>query len=364
MLKEKQTDYELTAQISSASGRLAFIEKLAGLGYWEMDLKERRFFCSDEVYKLIGASAQDMPKIKLKDIMPTADYQLFFKKLRRLKRTRGQNNWEIKLQSLGGKMLHCQVRAAFFCIRSQEILAGTIQDLSEFIETRNKLRRADKEKSYFLAQASHDLRQPLQALLLFLDLFDTSQLNDTQRDLFQKILKTTDNLKTLLNHVLDLSKLEYGGTEVCPKFFNIGVLLSDLSQEFQDIATSQNLEFEYLICNLMIYDDAFLIERVLRNLLSNAFKFAKSKVSICCEEKPLFILIKVCDDGVGINAEEQEAIFHEFYRGQNAHQSHLDGAGLGLAIVQKIVKLIHGEISLQSALGQGSCFTLKLRKKK
>ncbi len=360
MSKKTKSNYELQEFFSSAPKRLAFMEKLAGLGYWELDLKARRFSCSEEVYRMIGANSEEQRNLSLKDILPICEYKKFFKKLRRLSHTKGQNSFELSLQTLDGQLRHCQIRAAFFSVRSQEILAGTLQDLTPLIEARDKMARADKEKSYFLAQASHDLRQPLQALLLFMDLFETGNLSDEQLKIWQKICQTTENLKNLLNNVLDLSKLQYGGTEVCKKPYNIGILLSDLGQEFQDIAACQDLAFEFSICNVVIFTDPFLLERILRNLLSNALKFAATKVSICCRVEKSFVEIEVCDDGEGISLEEQKSIFNEFYRGTNAKKAKADGAGLGLAIVQKISRLLQAEIRVQSEPQKGSRFYLKL----
>lgn len=360
MKQKTKSNFELQELFSAVPKRLAFMEKLAGVGYFELNLKQRRFSCSEEVWRILGIPAQNKETLRLKDVLPLADYKMFFKKLRRLSHTKGQNSWELALKTFDGKLCHCQIRAAFFCAGFDEILAGTIQDLSPLIEARDRLIEANKAKSYFLAQASHDLRQPLQALLLFMDLFETQNLSVQQRKLWQKICQTTQNLKNLLNNVLDLSKFAYGGTSVCKKPYNIGVLLSDLGKEFEDVATCQNLAFEFLICNVVILTDPFLLERVLRNLLSNALKFAATKVSICCRVEQDFVQIEVSDDGTGINSEDMTLIFNEFYRGHNAKTAQTDGAGLGLSIVQKICHLLGAKIEVFSAPGKGSRFCVQI----
>lgn len=360
MKQNTTSNFELHNLFGSVPKRLAFMEKLAGVGYWELDLKQRRFSCSDEIWRMLGMRAENKESLRLKDILPLPDYKRFFKKLRRLSRTKGQNSWEITLQTPDGKVKHCQMRAAFFCVRAQEILAGTLQDLTPLIEARDRMVQVDKEKSYFLAQASHDLRQPLQALLLFMDLFNAQNLSSEQLNLWRKIRRTTENVKNLLNNVLDLSKLSYGGAELNERHYNLGILLSDLGREFQDVATCQNLAFEFSICNVVICTDPFLLERALRNLLSNALKFAKTKVSICCRVQKKVVEIEVCDDGIGISDEDKGLIFNEFYRGRNAKETKTDGAGLGLSIVQKICNLLGAEIKLLSAPDEGSRFYVRL----
>lgn len=369
VLQEENTDYELLANISTTNNRLLFMERLAGLGYWELDITHRKIYCSDEVYRILGADLEQRNSLNIRDFISAQEYQQLFRQLKHLYRFKIKFSQEIAFLRQDGSKKYCQLRADFFYIRHYAVIAGTIQDLSNLIETkkqlveaRNHAEKLNKDKSYFLAQASHDLRQPMQALALYLDLFPTDGLTAAQCKLWQKINFSAENLKSLLNNVLDLSKLDYGGTKVSKSLFNVGMLLSDLGREFRDIAECKNLTLEYSICNCQVFSDAFLVERVLRNLLSNAFKFAFHKVKIICTEFEDKVQIDVSDDGRGISFEDQKHIFEEFYRGKNSSEHMADGAGLGLAIVQKILKLLHTEIKLQSAPGKGSVFSFFLPK--
>lgn len=369
MLKTQNQDYELLANILTTGARLAFMEKLAGLGYWELDVKNRKIYCSEEVYRILGIESTFKHTVNLRDLMIPEDYGAFLKSLQHLYHQKIKIYQEVKLKLPDGTFRYCQLRADFFNIRDYAMIAGTIQDLSLLIETkqqliaaRNQAEKLNKDKSFFLAQASHDLRQPMQALSLYLDLMCPDNFNQTQQKIWQKINDTAENLKSLLNNVLDLSKLDYGGTKVNKNNFNIGLLLSDLGREFYDIAECKSLIFEYSICNCQIFSDAFLVERVLRNLLSNAFKFAREKVEIYCHESKDRVEISVCDDGDGITLEEQKHIFDEFYRGKNSYENKIDGAGLGLTIVKKIMALLDSEIKIESDPGRGSRFFFTLPK--
>ncbi len=359
--------HELCDHLSTTQARLSFMEKLAGLGYWELDVKKRRLFCSDEACKIAGIKNPASAGIKLQELMRPTEYKKFVGKLRRLYHRGRKFNMEVKILTPAGLIRYCQIRADLFEASGTKIAAGTLQDLTRLIETGKKLaaahRKAEKlakEKSYFLAQASHDLRQPMHALSLYLDMFQDENFNREQHQLWQKICRSAESLKLLLNNVLDLSKLDYGGTRAEIGCFNAGVLLSDLGREFADIAECKNLRFEFSICNCLVKSDAFLVERMLRNLLSNAFKFASGSVSIVCREYPAFIRLEVADDGVGIDPEDQKHIFEEFYRGKNSIKNQTDGAGLGLAIVWRIAKLLQAPIKVRSAPGKGSTFIFRL----
>lgn len=224
------------------------------------------------------------------------------------------------------------------------------------------MRKINKNCACFLAQASHDLRQPLQALMLYLDLFDTHNLSPKQKEVWQKIMQTTSNIKLMLNNVLDFSKLEFGNVKPNKNAVNLEKMLIGLSEEFEVMAKKNNLDFEYNICKCVIFTDALLLERILRNLMSNAFKFTKNKVVLSCEEFADSVKISVSDNGNGIGLEEQNFIFDEFYQGKNACVLNNDGAGLGLAIVKKIATILEIDIKVESTLGNGSNFSLTVNK--
>lgn len=223
---------------------------------------------------------------------------------------------------------------------------------------RGYMKKINKNCAVFLAQASHDLRQPLQALILYLDLFDTSDLSPKQKQLWGKILKTTGSLKVLLNNILDFSKIEFGDIKVKKETFNIGDLLNNLAQEYKIIAESKKINFEYNTCNACINTDAILTERILRNLLSNAVKFTQDKIKISCQENINNVIINIKDNGVGIDKDELPNIFDEFFQGRNAYIFNNDGVGLGLAIVKKIADKLNIKINVYSTINKGTRFKI------
>ena len=217
----------------------------------------------------------------------------------------------------------------------------------------------DKNCAYFIAQASHDLRQPLHALTIYLDLFETSNLSTKQKNMLKKIMATTKNFNMLLDNILDVSKAEFGGIKVSKTLVDVKNLIKKIAQEYQQIAKIQNINFTYNQCDVFCYTDIVLLERILRNLLSNAFKFTKSEVKVECKKQNNITLISVCDNGIGIDQEDLPNIFDEFYQGKNIDSSN-NGVGLGLSIVKKIATAINAKIHIVSTLGSGSCFSLEL----
>ena len=222
----------------------------------------------------------------------------------------------------------------------------------------------NKAKSYFLAQASHDLRQPMQALKIFISTLSEEELPERQQLLVEKINASADNLYTMLDNLLDISKIESGGMPYHPRYFNLDDLVKNLNQEFSGIARSKKIDYCYIPCHKEVFGDPLFIERIIRNLISNAFKYTKNKIVLgCCPEHD-FLKIIVIDNGDGISEEEQKKIFEQFYQCQQKYECKKSGAGLGLFIVKKLTELMNTKIEVESEPGKGSCFYFSIPYKK
>ena len=348
--------------------KLALMEQLAEIGYWEFDVQKHQFCISSELKQIIGPLPQ---ALKLKKLMSASGYKKFIKALGNLMHHDEKLSLEVKIIKPDKTFAYCLLKADWMCKQHKNIILGTLQDVTEFfnvkkqlINARNEAEKLNREKSFFLAQASHDLRQPLYALKLYLSLLQPKHFSKRQNMLWENINKSADSLKYLLENVLDLSKLDYGGTKTAKTYFNVGVLLSDLGREFKHVANCNDLTLEYQICNCVVYSDAFLIERILRNLLSNAFKFATQKVSMLCYEHKKYVVVEVKDDGRGISVQDKKYIFEAFYRGKDVADKQNDGMGLGLAIVKRIAAALHIKISVSSQLNKGTSFKVFLPQNK
>ncbi len=238
-------------------------------------------------------------------------------------------------------------------------------------EARNAAEAANQAKSEFLANMSHEIRTPMNAIIGFTELLD-EQIEQPKLKSFVKTIRSAGhNLLTLINDILDLSKIESGKFEIEKTACNPHELFTELGTIFMLKMRDKNLEFIMDIDpaipkSLML--DALRLRQVLFNLIGNAVKFT-DKGSILVRARTsnedkirskLDLLIDVEDTGVGISEEQKELVFQAFEQSTGQDAKKYGGTGLGLSISQRLVKLMGGDISLQSQQGKGSTFTIKL----
>ena len=223
-----------------------------------------------------------------------------------------------------------------------------------------QLEASNLAKSKFLATASHDLRQPIQALSLL-----TAAANETgnaDRNTLNSMQRSIDNLNILFNSLLDVSNLDSGVIEIHPEAISMYDFLEEIQDQFSKAVHLDDLSI-HLDCpkNIIAYTDPILTQRIIVNLISNALKFTSyGKVSISVEYDAEVATICIADTGAGIPENELEAIFREFYQLNNHSHTAQKGMGLGLSIVKRLVDLQNHRITVSSQLGEGSQFYLSL----
>jgi two-component system, sensor histidine kinase len=221
--------------------------------------------------------------------------------------------------------------------------------------------RANQGKSRFLATASHDLRQPLQTLELLNGTLRRRVTDHHAIDALSQQHQAIGAMSRLLNALLDISKLESGAIRPEPTDFTVAVLFEELRMEFASIAANKGLRLEVEHCNDAVYSDPSLVEQILRNLVSNAVKYTREGwVRLRCLHEETLVRIEVLDTGVGIPADQLPYIYDEFYQVGVSTNSSRDGYGLGLSIVQRLVKLLTLKLDVRSEVGRGSAFSLVL----
>ncbi len=231
---------------------------------------------------------------------------------------------------------------------------------------RQKAELASREKSRFLAAASHDLRQPLQALTLFSEALTARAQDPAVRQLAHQIEKSVNALGDMFNGLLDLSRLEAGMLAPNRQYFALPPLLDRLHVDFAPLAQSKGLVCEIAASeggadDWVIYTDPFLLERILRNLLSNAVRYTESgKVALNCTRTSTALTFEVTDTGIGIEAEIIPHIFEEYYQADNSNRDRRKGLGLGLAIVRRIEPLLDCRVEVRSEPGKGSAFSFSV----
>jgi signal transduction histidine kinase/CheY-like chemotaxis protein len=218
---------------------------------------------------------------------------------------------------------------------------------------------ANLAKSKFLAAASHDLRQPLHALSLYLDTLQTELNTGRQRELAQKMGVAVTALNDLFQSLLDISKLDAGIVEPNIGHHLVSDLFSRMEVRFYPLAKTQGLQLKFNHNNEVLETDPVLLERILDNLIGNALRYTKTgTVSIHAISAAEKIILEVQDTGPGIPAVEQENIFNEFYQLHNPERDRSKGLGLGLSIVKRLCLLLNYSLELESAVGEGTKFRL------
>lgn len=245
-------------------------------------------------------------------------------------------------------------------IKQQIQLEYENRRLVDYLKTeKERAERANEVKTRFLAAASHDLRQPLNAIGLFVDALDVRIGFPEARRIVDNLKLSTHSLKGLLNSMLDISKLDAGVLQADVCDFSLQLLFDQLDLELGPQAASQGLALRIRPCDAWVRSDPIMLARVLRNLLSNAILYTHAGgVLLGCRQRHGGIRIEVWDTGSGIPAGEIEQIFEEFYQLDNPERDRDKGLGLGLAIVKRLAGLLQHELTVRSRVGKGSVFAI------
>ena len=219
---------------------------------------------------------------------------------------------------------------------------------------------ASHDKTRFLAAASHDLRQPMHALGLFVGELQTKLTTKEQYRIVGKVEESVVALSNLLDALLDISKLDAGVVSANVMPFSIEGLLDRLVNDYTPIAASKGITFRIIPNGTVLNSDPILLERMLINLIGNAIRYTPigGRVLVACRTRGNNLKIEVRDNGIGIKENEQKNIFREFIQLANQERDRSKGLGLGLAIVDRIAKLLGYRISLKSAPDKGSTFAI------
>ncbi|MGQ9366461.1 NahK/ErcS family hybrid sensor histidine kinase/response regulator [Azospirillum sp. ST 5-10] len=221
--------------------------------------------------------------------------------------------------------------------------------------------RANLSKTKFLAAASHDLLQPLNAARVFAAALAERRLGQRNMELVDNLTQSLEAVDEMLTTLLDLSKLDAGVLPTCVTHFEIDTLLRHLATEFQPLAAERGLALRVHPCGAVVRSDAALLGRILRNFLTNAIRYTPSgRIVLGCRRGADGLRIGVWDTGVGIPPDKLEEVFQEFRRLKGSSDKLSRGAGLGLAIVERIARRLGHPILVRSACGRGSMFAVRV----
>ncbi|MBI3561987.1 MAG: HAMP domain-containing protein [Gammaproteobacteria bacterium] len=241
-------------------------------------------------------------------------------------------------------------------------LQASYADLENKVQDRTQqLELANRAKSRFLAAASHDLRQPMHALGLFVGQLHAMIQSPQARKIVDQIRASVEAMEQLLNALLDISKLDAGVLSPQLEDFPLNRLLQRMETHFAHTAQAKGLRWRIMPCRQVVRSDPLLLERIVMNLVANAVCYTTcGGIVIGCRRRGAYLRVEVWDSGPGIPQEKQREIFQEFIQLNNPQRDRGHGLGLGLAIVERLARLLDHRINLVSRLGHGSCFSIEL----
>jgi len=229
------------------------------------------------------------------------------------------------------------------------------------VERTHDLNLANEAKSRFLAAASHDLRQPMHALALFVDQLRASRTHSERVRLTQRIEEAVGSLSELLDQLLDLSQLEAGAVPAVLGDFNVRALLASIETQFAPLAQAKGLTLRVRSTDAWLHGDPVLVQRILLNLVANGIRYTvRGGVLVGCRRRGDRLRLEVWDTGCGIPEHRQGEVFREFVRLGDSEPRRARGLGLGLAIVARLAGLLGTRIELRSRVRRGSVFAFEL----
>lgn len=257
--------------------------------------------------------------------------------------------------------------------RMQETLAQLNEELerrvtdrtTELLKAKNEAERANQAKSDFLSRMSHELRTPLNAIMGFGQLLQLSAREPAQQNYTQQILSGGSHLLTLINEVLDLARVESGQMTVSMEWVNVAELVHECFDLVAPQAKAKSIQIKAESCDggLFVRADRVRFKQVLLNLLSNAVKFNREggDVLVRCESSTDQVWLTVSDQGKGVSESDQAKLFVPFER-LDADQRQIEGTGIGLALSQRLMQLMGGDIGVRSGAGEGATFWVRLER--
>ncbi len=248
----------------------------------------------------------------------------------------------------------------YYALRSAERAEEAVARDNEVIQDKTRqLEIANKYKSHLIASASHDLRQPLHALNLFVAQL-RDEPNPTERSrLVARIDTSVASMNELFESLLDMTKLDAGIVEPIPTVLQVQRLFERIETNFGEAARRKGLSLRVVASAAWLRSDPILLERVLLNLISNAVRYTdRGGVVVGCRHRGNMLRIDVCDTGPGIPEDQRTTIFGEFFQLARSETGQREGLGLGLAIVERLCRLLGHRVELQSQPGRGSRFSV------
>lgn len=354
--------------------RLALAQEVAGAGAWDWDVRSDICTWSHSYYRLMGFEPGTVPAshVAFLERVHPGDRSAIIALMEKVVPEGGPFRCEYRIIRPDGRLRHMATLATVHHDDEGKPLrvSGLNFDVTDRVMLADALDRAKRDaenanisKSKFLAAASHDLRQPVQSLTLFVGVLKSSLWDSKLHSALDGIERSAEALRQMLDALLDVSRLDAGIIDPKLRTIALGSLFTALEREYTPRAKATGLRLRFVATRANVRTDPILLERMLRNLIENALRYTKKGgIVVGCRRRGDQVMVMVCDSGIGIAPEDQAAIFEEFHQIDNPERDRAKGLGLGLAIVERMGRLLGHPVSLTSCPGQGSCFTIALPK--
>ncbi|MCL2031531.1 MAG: ATP-binding protein, partial [Oscillospiraceae bacterium] len=342
--------------------------------------------CNQETLDLLGAASKEEYRARMHDVSP--EFQPSGRRSRELRSEyadrvldEGYLRYEWTHQKLSGEPLPCEITWIRVRHRGEYIIAGYVRDLREQRAIIEEMRKAEvaeesnKAKSRFLAMMSHEIRTPMNAILGITEIqLQDESLDPKYQDAFNTIYNSGDLLLSIINDLLDMSKIDADKLELVPARYEITSLINDVVNINLVRFSGKLLDFQLLVDEntpQKLFGDDLRIKQVLNNLLSNAFKYTKSggiKFSVSAERGPedgnegseVTLVFTISDTGKGMTEEQVNKLFDEYSRFDMEANRVTEGTGLGMHITRNLVRMMKGHIHVDSQVGRGTTITARL----
>ena len=363
------------------------------LGYWTYHIKQKSWSLSKDLEQALSITSSSIQNHSLLHLVHPDEQAVVSKQFQN-----ARQNHE-PFESFHRMMIKDQYRFVYVRSRVDEqdghMIAyfGTIEDITgdvmSSVEHASRIQSLEKEmeklnqslqeerllhkqhvdaKSSFLSTMSHEIRTPMNAMIGFTHLLAETELKDEQKEYITRIQDSSKHLLSIINDILDLSKMEAGKMTIENRRFAIDQMLQEVKDLFSEQAKRKRLyiDFETIHCPNYVIGDAIRIKQILINLISNALKFTDiGGLSIVISSQfkdphTALVSFRVKDTGIGMSQAQQDKLFKEYEQASSSTTRLFGGTGLGLSISMRLAKLMHGDISVESKLNEGSTFTLIL----
>ena len=351
--------------LKTIAGSFAFIRN--PLPLWIFDRQTLNFVAvNDAALERYGYSRERFLNMRISDIRPADDLPRLMDSMTERLPSGESGQWRHVLAD--GRTIDVLVTSEWFMLDGRPLALTTVQDITahcrledSLVEARIEAERANRARSRFFAVANHDLRQPLAALSLFVGALENRLKDPTSRDILRAMNTALATIKNLVDAHLDIARIDAGTLRVDPVGHSVNGLLTRMALEFAGPARQKGLTLHVAPCSAVIRSDRDLLERILRNLLSNAVRYtSKGRILLGCRRQGEQLRIEVWDTGPGIPSDQLDIIFEEFYRGNTSSTSDAAGFGLGLSIVDRLSRLLNHSLTVRSNEGKGSVFAISV----